>query len=251
MISTVVSPNKRPMSLFDQVGQTRAGRPLRAKISRQFFEHDTRKNSTAFYKDLTTPTQLRTRCRTKQSSGHSFLSHNNRNDNDVDSSPNYLQENIPTNHHRLHNSETSPDNVNQKLRRKLLKVQRKLRMQTEVLKLHHQHQKDQQQHPVIPTHTQTPTGHSCCCSCVNGHMSMMHVHNQEPAAIEMTVGDGMHCVGSLDNVERIYYGSRTGMESDEAYHQFRSMHGMRSVVRYYIRRSRHIVVILIIQFINF
>lgn len=62
---------------------------------------------------------------------------------------------------------------------------------------------------------------------------MMQVHKAPASGSnEMTNTGGLHCVGSpIDNVERVYYGARPGVDSDEAYHPFRSVHGMRSVVR--------------------
>lgn len=210
MISTVVTPDTKPLVLFDPVtgplayGQRNA---LRAKVGRQFFEHDTRKNtSTTFGKDSTNPMYGNGNVRSRYQHHAKTIADHLAKVRSESTSPNYFA----TDNVSFSSTPQCADHTNQKLRRKLLKVQRKLRMQTEALKLQ-QHQQKLQQHMLMPNTghgghgtTKNPksvgdssSGGGCCCSCIN-NMSLVHLQNRSTATTSSASSDVLHCVSQMD-----------------------------------------------------
>lgn len=226
MISTaVVVPQPIKSNLFEQsvgaVAQIAAkptNRSLRLKVGRQFFEHDTRKN-TSFASPLH-GRNPRTRCR-ETYAGAQY----------AQMSPlAFSPENLPA------PSFACVETSNQKLRRKLLRVQRQLRLQTEAIRMHQQYQQHCQQYPQNQQQMQQPQlpvaaikgggGGGCCCSCVNVSPPMMMHPNDARALAGGIGGDDLMQHGCL--------ASEHGSKNAVGFQPYR-VHGMRSVVRYHIR----------------
>lgn len=223
MISTAVlvpQPIQHKPNVFEQTGidtqnvARPSNRSLRLKVGRQFFEHDTRKN-TSFASPIH-GRHTRSRCR---ETNVPHMSPPTRFSPEIVPAPSFA----------------CVESSNQKLRRKLLRVQRQLRLQTEAIRMQQQYQQHCQQYKLNQLQLQQPqmpvaavkNGGSagCCCSCVNVTTPMMMHSNGNRSLADEIGGDLMlHGCQSSDH----------GSEHATGFQPYR-VHGMRSVVRYHER----------------
>lgn len=265
------SPSRHPFAI-EKVLATKKPRP---KVGRQFFEHDTRQNHNKINQKLRRkPQSLMPNSRggfmenaaddhhkltrltedtTTSNSGH-----------DSKSPTSFGNAGSPTSQaHRP--APPSPEEVNNQLRKKLVKIQRQLRLQTEALRQHNllkcapHHHTSHPHHMAFAPSMAPPSG---CCSCsysscvgtgedlLRANVAMMqnhkkienyqHIHrspanHMDSMAVEAILGNNPRIGSPTSLFECNHHQGHVAM-AENFHHPFR-VQGLRSVVRYIMRRN--------------
>lgn len=268
------SPNQHQDAITSSVAPEKSQpKKLRPKVGRQFFEHDTRQNYFAKAKRRNKPLQRSPpiQRRPDTTAFNRYMSSLNSNDplmgaqvpfaDHSSTSSRDSKSPIPSitslgQGSSPHRAPNSPEAVNNKLRKKLLKIQRQLRIQTEALR---QHQLLSCAPAAIPAIVAGPSATGCCCSCAfigeeqhvnvslmqkrfhhhQQHMRQQQQHHQVPGMVPMETrstmfdcngGNGHHHHGAPDMDAGPGVVGRGGALVNGPFHPFR-MQGLRSVVR--------------------